>query len=111
MFEGAEKETSVAHALFFGCDMGAQGTWLGELNAEYSAKEWIIEEILFSYKKEDAEKSSKRIRRLGLAIKNVKRNWIRIAPMKNSNIRAGLLSENISEVEWWVKDTLDQANV
>ena len=31
--------------------------------------------------------------------------------MKNSNIRPGLLSEKIPEIERWIKDTLDQANL
>ena len=52
-----------------------------------------------------------RIHRLGLEIKNFKKNWIRIAPMKNSKIPSGLLSEKIPEVYRWVKDTLDQANL
>ena len=31
--------------------------------------------------------------------------------MKNCSIPSGLLSEKISEVEKWVKDTLEQANL
>ena len=82
-FEVAEKGIVVAHALFFGCDMGDRDTWLGELNATDLAQEWITEGSLFSYK---VEKTSERIHRLGLEIKNFKKNWIRIAPMKSSKI-------------------------
>ena len=104
----AEKGIVAAHALFFGCDMGDRDTWLGELNATDLAQEWITEGSLFSYK---VEKTSERIHRLGLEIKNFKQNWRRIAPMKNSKITSGLLSEKIPEVQRWVKDTLDQANL
>ena len=33
---------------------------------------------------------------------------MRIAPVKNSNIRPGVLTEKITEVEKWIRDTLNQ---
>ena len=109
-FDGEERMTSEAHALFFGCDTGDEGIWLGELNSQDLAPEWRIERNP-PKKIDDTRRNSERTWRLGLANKNPKQNWIRIAPMKNSNIKSGVLEERIPEVERWVKNTLGQANI
>ena len=51
-------------------------------------------------------KDNDRNRRLGIKLKNPKRSWIRIAPVKDSNIKPGLLSEKVREVDKWIHDTL-----
>ena len=97
----------LAHAIFLGCDMGDQGSWLEELNTKIQAVEYKLK--VSSPSNEQAKKLTKdnnRNRRLGIKLKNPKRSWIRIAPVKDSNIKPGLLSEKVREVDRWIHDTL-----
>ena len=97
----------LAHAIFLGCDMGDRGSWLEMLNTKVQAVEYKMKGC--SPSNEQTKKLTKdndRNRRLGIQLKNPKRSWIRIAPVKDSNIQPGLLSERVCEVDRWIRDTL-----
>ena len=49
---------------------------------------------------------SDRMSRLGIESKNIRRNQIRITPMRGSDMPPDLLAGKIVEVEKWVRDTL-----
>ena len=55
-----------------------------------------------------SESENGRNLRLGIEVKNHRRNQIRIAPVKGSNMEPGLLSGRIREVEKWIKDYFSQ---
>ena len=116
-FQGPEVNSFISHALFFGSDCGDEGNWLIELNVENWAEEWSNHEVNFSHDKKQRSnvlghrkrwrmKDSDRIRRLGIESKNCRRNQIRIAPMRGSDMPPDLLAGKIVEVEKWVRDTL-----
>ena len=50
--------------------------------------------------------TSERSYRSGIDLRNDKRDQIRIAPMRDSDIGPGLLSNSIKEVEKWIRDAL-----
>ena len=112
-FQGPEVNSFISHALFFGSDAGDEGSWLCELNVEDQAVEWSNHEGKFSHDKKKWNnrkrwrmKDSDRISRLGIESKNFRRNQIRIAPMRGSDMPLDLLAGKIVEVEKWVRDTL-----
>ena len=47
--------------------------------------------------------------RLGIELRNNRRDQIRIAPMRDSGLEPGILLNNIGLIEKWIKDTLGQA--
>ena len=95
-----------SHAMFFGCDEGNQENWLGKLNAEVPAVEFKNREVLKGRRKTERLSDSDRKCRLGIVSENERRNQIRIAPMRGSNLSPNALSGRISEVEKWIRDTL-----
>ena len=108
VFDDTGKAAHQAHATFFGCDDGDENCWLEGLNAET----WATEYMNGGFKQQNRKgimDTSERNLRLGIKFRNVRRHQIRIAPMKESGIQPGLLSEKVSEVERWVRDTLGQA--
>ena len=106
----AEQNTA-AHALFFSTDIGDKGSWLCELNANLSDLSRDCSGGVVSRDGGSFAKPKERNHRLGVVLKNTQRNWIRIAPVKGSNLQQGLLKGKISEVERWIKDTLGQATI
>ena len=51
-------------------------------------------------------RESIRIRRLGIQSMNIRRNQIKIAPMRGSNMPVDLLAGKIVQVEKWVSESL-----
>ena len=108
MFDDIEKVTHRAHATFFGSDGGYQNSWLEGLNAKIMATEYFGGGAK-QFNRPETTDTLERNRRLGIKLRNNRRHQIRIAPMRDSGIRPGLLSEKVCEVERWIRDTLGQA--
>ena len=96
--------------MFFACDGGDQMSWLGELDS-------VVPDIWFKNRrngsgprKVKSMSQSDRCRRLGIEPINNRRNQIRIAPMRGSDLPRNFLAGKIVEVEKWVRDTLRCVN-
>ena len=96
--------------MFFGCDKGDDMSWLGELNSVVYDLEFKRRINMFGGHKVNFTTDVDRNRRLGIEPKNSRRNQIRIAPMRGSNIPPNFLAGKIAEVEKWVRDTLRCVN-
>ena len=97
-----------AHATFFGCDQSVQYSWVEALNAEV----WATEYKDSGFKNQSRTYlmgTSERSARLGIELKNNRRDCIRIAPMRDSGLEPGILFSNIGLIEKWIRDTLGQA--
>ena len=110
LFIQSECTSRRPHAIFFGSDKGDVESWRCALNIEVPAPEYskknlkkIIEKVKI--------KVDERYRRLGIELRNNKRNHIRIAPMKGCDMPKNFLSQKIAVVERWVKNTLRQAKL
>ena len=103
IFDEEWVKESRPRAMFLGYDKGDQMSWLGELNAKKQDPEFRIRR---GHLKTGWPKESDRKGRLGIVSKNHKRNWIRIAPMKGSNIAPNVLADKVDQVEKWVRDSL-----
>ena len=97
-----------AHAIFFSCDQGDDASWPGKLNSGILASNSGGDYAKIQ-KRTDFMSDADRNHRLGLEYKNFRRNQIRIAPMKDSGLQSGILSEKVDEVKRWITDTLSQA--
>ena len=99
-----------ASSYVFGNDNVEHENWPCTLNVEAPAKEYRGK-----YLRESAGrikvKVDKRHRRLGIQLRNNKRNHIRIAPMKVCDMPEIFLSQRIGVVERWIKNTLSQAKL
>ena len=106
-FKGEAGDRPQAHAIFLGCDMGDQESWLGKLNASVQARDYRLDAPSNEHLKK-VTKDNERLRRLGIELKNQnhKRGQIRIAPMRGSNLPPDVLITKVSAVEKWIKDTL-----
>ena len=97
-----------AHATFFGCDECDQNSWVEALNADVQATEYMVGG--FKHQGRACPMgTSERSYRLGIDLRNNKRDQIRIAPMRDSDIEPDLLSNSIKEVEKWIRNALGQA--
>ena len=105
-FHEAESPVHRPHAMFFGCDRGDQMTWLDELNSDVQDTQFIKMSNGLGRRKMKRMKESDLLNRLGIQSKNIRRNQIRIAPMRGSNMPPDLLAGKVVEVEKWVQDTL-----
>ena len=95
-----------ARAIFFGSSSGL-GCWLNELDAENPSD---------SYKQHSLGQQRKEIvrewnRRLGMEPFNNRRNSIRIAPMKGSDLQIGALAEKVDCFRDWIVTTLQKAKL
>ena len=106
LFAEEEDDTNIPRAMFFGCDNGDSNSWLGKLNANIQALEFKNNHDLLGCRKPRILTDSDRNKRLGIISNNSKRNQIRIAPMRGSNIPPNVLAGKVIEVEKWIRDTL-----
>ena len=106
LFSEDEHVAKVPRAMFFGCDNGDNESWLGKLNNNILAAEYKNNDDSLNYRKAAILNESERNKRLGITSINNKRNIIRIAPMRGSNIQPNVLAGKVVEVEKWIKDTL-----
>ena len=106
MFVEEEDVTNKPRAMFFGCDNGDTKSWLGKLNANIQAVEFKNNDDLLGCRKPRILTDCDRKKRLGIIPMNSKRNQIRIAPMRGSNIPPNVLAGKVIEVEKWIRDTL-----
>ena len=110
-FIDSKLKASHSHAMFFGCDRGDLESWRGALNGDSPAEEYNRKHNTRKSADQVGAKDSDRCRRLGIESWNNKRNYIRIAPMRGSDLPGSFLSQKIGVVEKWIKDTLTQATL
>lgn len=106
LFAEEEDVTNIPRAMFFGCDNGDCKSWLAKLNANIQAMEFKNNDDLLGCRKQRILTDSDRNKRLGIISMKSKRNQIRIAPMRGSNIPPNVLAGKVIEVEKWIRNTL-----
>ena len=95
-----------ARAIFFGSSPGL-GCWLEEMDAE-NPSDSFKQPGLMQQRKEIVSEWN---RRLGIEPINNKRNSIRIAPMKGSDLQKGALAKKAECIRNWIGKTLQKAKL
>ena len=109
MFIGLETVPQRAHATFFGTDVRDEWSWLERLNSKDQAVEYKPSMGFKPQNRTKLTEAEERHLRLGIKVKNSRRDQIRIAPLQDCVMQPGLLSKRIDDVRKWVQNALRQA--
>ena len=106
LFSGISLKKCQARAIFFACTSGCE-CWLNELDVQ-NPSTLFRQPIVVTERKENTSEWN---RRLGVKPLNKKRNSIRIAPMKGSNLPPGTLANKVRGIHNWITSTLQGAKL
>ena len=106
LFQGRSSRKGQARAIFFACS-SESNSWLNELDVQSPSNLFKQPSVMA----ERREITSEWNRRLGIEPLNEKRNSIRIAPMKGSNLPPGMLAKKVQGIREWIIRTLQLAKL